>query len=237
MGARRVRRRLHAAVHRLPHQPAGLWDGIHDGLAYWLGQHGPGRGGKAWYFYVVVLFAEEWPALLLGARRRRRRAAAGRRCCGCSWSGTSRSRSPSTAGRASTSPGSCCTRCCRCCCWRASACRRSGTRAGAGRPRSASSLVAACAALRRLRVVVGERRERRRPARVPRHHAVGRAVKGVRDEVLAVAGARRARGPRRARHRRHRGGRDVPVGVVLPRPAGRLPRPHARRRCRPTPTP
>jgi uncharacterized protein (TIGR03663 family) len=46
--------------------PAGLWDGIHDGLAYWLAQHGPGRGEKEWYFYIVVLFAEEWPALLLG---------------------------------------------------------------------------------------------------------------------------------------------------------------------------
>jgi uncharacterized protein (TIGR03663 family) len=47
--------------------PGGLWDGIHDGLAYWLAQHGPGRGEKEWYFYIVVLFAEEWPALLLGA--------------------------------------------------------------------------------------------------------------------------------------------------------------------------
>ena len=47
--------------------PGGLWDGIYDGLAYWLAQHGPGRGEKEWYFYIVVLFAEEWPALLLGA--------------------------------------------------------------------------------------------------------------------------------------------------------------------------
>jgi uncharacterized protein (TIGR03663 family) len=47
--------------------PAGLWDGLHDGLAYWLGQHGEGRGEHEWYFYTVVLFAEEWPALLLGA--------------------------------------------------------------------------------------------------------------------------------------------------------------------------
>jgi uncharacterized protein (TIGR03663 family) len=47
--------------------PAGLWDGLHDGLAYWLDQHGEGRGEKEWYFYTVVLFAEEWPALLLGA--------------------------------------------------------------------------------------------------------------------------------------------------------------------------
>jgi uncharacterized protein (TIGR03663 family) len=47
--------------------PAGLWDGIHDGIAYWLEQHEVGgRGEKEWYFYIVVLFAEEWPALLLG---------------------------------------------------------------------------------------------------------------------------------------------------------------------------
>jgi uncharacterized protein (TIGR03663 family) len=47
--------------------PPGLWDGIYEGLAYWLAQHGPGRGEKEWYFYIVVLLAEEWPALLLGA--------------------------------------------------------------------------------------------------------------------------------------------------------------------------
>jgi uncharacterized protein (TIGR03663 family) len=46
--------------------PAGLWGGIYDGLAYWLAQHGPGRGEKEWFFYIVVLLAEEWPALLLG---------------------------------------------------------------------------------------------------------------------------------------------------------------------------
>jgi uncharacterized protein (TIGR03663 family) len=47
--------------------PGGLWDGIYEGLHYWLAQHGPGRGEKEWYFYIVVLFAEEWPAVLLGA--------------------------------------------------------------------------------------------------------------------------------------------------------------------------
>jgi uncharacterized protein (TIGR03663 family) len=47
--------------------PSGLWAGIHDGLDYWLAQHGPGRGEKEWYFYIVVLFAEEWHALVLGA--------------------------------------------------------------------------------------------------------------------------------------------------------------------------
>jgi uncharacterized protein (TIGR03663 family) len=47
--------------------PGGLWDGIYEGLKYWLAEQGPGRGEKEWYFYIVVLFAEEWPALLLGA--------------------------------------------------------------------------------------------------------------------------------------------------------------------------
>jgi uncharacterized protein (TIGR03663 family) len=47
--------------------PAGLWDGLYEGLAYWLGQHEVGRGGEAWFFYGVLLFGEEWPTLLLGA--------------------------------------------------------------------------------------------------------------------------------------------------------------------------
>ena len=48
-------------------RPSGLWDGIYDGLAYWLEQHGLGRGEKEWFFYTVVLLAHEWPVLLLGA--------------------------------------------------------------------------------------------------------------------------------------------------------------------------
>jgi uncharacterized protein (TIGR03663 family) len=47
--------------------PAGLWDGIYEGLHYWLNQQPVARGGEPWYFYIVVLFGEEWPALLLGA--------------------------------------------------------------------------------------------------------------------------------------------------------------------------
>ena len=41
--------------------------GLYTGLEYWLGQHEVGRGGEAWYFYLVVLFGDEWPVLLLGA--------------------------------------------------------------------------------------------------------------------------------------------------------------------------
>jgi uncharacterized protein (TIGR03663 family) len=47
--------------------PAGLWDGIHDGLSYWLGQHEVGRGGEAWFFYGVILAGVEWPVLVLAA--------------------------------------------------------------------------------------------------------------------------------------------------------------------------
>jgi uncharacterized protein (TIGR03663 family) len=46
--------------------PAGLWDGLYEGLAYWLGQHEVGRGGEPWFFYLVVLFGHEWPTLALG---------------------------------------------------------------------------------------------------------------------------------------------------------------------------
>lgn len=42
------------------------WDGLWEGLDYWLGQHDVGRGGEAWFFYVVVLLLEEWPVVLLG---------------------------------------------------------------------------------------------------------------------------------------------------------------------------
>jgi uncharacterized protein (TIGR03663 family) len=46
--------------------PSGLWDGLYESIAYWIGQHGVGRGGEKPYFYVVVLFGEEWPVLALG---------------------------------------------------------------------------------------------------------------------------------------------------------------------------
>jgi uncharacterized protein (TIGR03663 family) len=45
--------------------PPGLWDGIHDGLAYWLAQQDVGRGGEPWYFYFAVLTGHEWPVVLL----------------------------------------------------------------------------------------------------------------------------------------------------------------------------
>ena len=45
--------------------PSGIY-GLWTGLDYWLGQHGVGRGGESPVFYSVVLFAHEWPVLLLG---------------------------------------------------------------------------------------------------------------------------------------------------------------------------
>jgi uncharacterized protein (TIGR03663 family) len=47
--------------------PSGLWDGLYESIAYWIRQHGVGRGGEKPYFYVAVLFGEEWPVLALGA--------------------------------------------------------------------------------------------------------------------------------------------------------------------------
>ena len=43
------------------------WDGLWEGLDYWLGQHDVGRGGEAWFFYIVILALEEWPVVVLGA--------------------------------------------------------------------------------------------------------------------------------------------------------------------------
>ena len=119
--------------------PAGLWDGIHDGIAYWLDQHETGgRGEKEWWFYIVVLFAEEWPALLLGlvgAIVTIRRPTLLRAFL--IWDFLVSLALYSYASERFSwlvlHP------CCRCCCSRASACRRSGTHAGGGPGSSASS--------------------------------------------------------------------------------------------------
>jgi uncharacterized protein (TIGR03663 family) len=47
--------------------PGGLWAGLHDGLAYWLGQQPVGRGGEPPGFYVFLLLGVEWPVVALGA--------------------------------------------------------------------------------------------------------------------------------------------------------------------------
>nr|MBA2512970.1 TIGR03663 family protein [Solirubrobacterales bacterium] len=47
--------------------PGGLWDGIYDGLAYWLGQQPVARGGEPVGFYAFLLLGEEWPVVGLAA--------------------------------------------------------------------------------------------------------------------------------------------------------------------------
>lgn len=42
------------------------WDGLWEGLDYWLGQHEVGRGGEARVFYAVILGLNEWPVVGLG---------------------------------------------------------------------------------------------------------------------------------------------------------------------------
>ena len=91
------------------------------------------------------------------------------------------------------------------------------------------AVVGAGARLRRAtpRALVNARPPRR-PARVPGLHAVlGGGQAASRDEVVALRRAPRA--GKLDDHRRLRRGRDVPVGVVLPRPRRRLPGPHRRR--------
>ena len=203
--------------------PAGLWDGIHDGIAYWLDQHETGgRGEKEWWFYIVVLFAEEWPALLLGlvgAIVTIRRPTLLRAFL--IWDFLLSLALYSYASErfswlvlhpllpllllAGVGVQAI---------WDA--------RAALGRearPRRRRAV----RRLRGLHVVVGERGERRGPARVPRHHAVGGGRQGGARPGRGGRGARPPRGPLAEHPHRLGRGRDVPVGVVLPRPPGRLP--------------
>ena len=110
----------------------------------------------------------------------------------------------------------------------AAAAARGARRAGdLGRPRAAGREARARAGRRRrrlrgLRLVDGERRERGRPARVPRHHAVLRGGQGRPRRGRGGGGEGAPRGARAEHRGRRRRRRDVPVGVVLPRPAGVL---------------
>ena len=225
LGAGRVPRRLHAALHDLPHPPRRACDGLYTGLDYWLGQHDVGRGGESWIFYVVVLFGVEWPALLLGAvgavvalRRPtllrvfliwafvlslRRLLVGGREV---RLAGAAPAAAAAAAGRD----------------------RRAGDLGRApALVRRGSALAAAVGGvrLRRLRLVPRQRRAPRRPARAAGLDAVlggGRSASPTRSSRRPT---RRARRPAVHDHRRLRRGRDVPVGVVLPRPRRRLRRP------------
>ena len=172
--------------------PPGLWDGLYESIAYWLGQHDVGRGGEKPYFYVAVLFGEEWPVLLLGRASARSSRSASRPCCAPSWSGASRCRWRSTRGRARSSRGSSCTRCCRWSCSPGSACRRCGRRAARGSG-SAGLAVAAVAALyvpfASWSVNVEHRAD---PRELLVSTQSSEQVKRVSDEVLAMARSSRS---------------------------------------------
>ena len=175
--------------------PSGLWDGLYESIAYWLGQHDVGRGGEKPYFYVAVLFGEEWPVVLLGAVGAVRRRSASRPSCARSWSGASRCRWRSTRGRARSSPGSCLHPLLPLillagvgvqALWEARG-TRLGPRRARGRRRRR--------ALRPGRVVVGERRAPRRPARAAGLHAVlrGGQARGRRGRARWRARSRSCR--------------------------------------------
>ena len=108
----------------------GHWDGLWEGLDYWLGQHGVGRGGEAPFFYVVILALNEWAAVVLGAVGAVASPAVRLRS-GCSRSGASSCRCSCTDGRARSSRGWSCTRCCPCWCSPGSGSRRRGAPDGA----------------------------------------------------------------------------------------------------------
>ena len=64
---RAVPRRLHAALHDVPHPPDGRATASTRASTTGSASTSVGRGGEPWSFYVVVLFGVEWPVLLLGA--------------------------------------------------------------------------------------------------------------------------------------------------------------------------
>ena len=206
--------------------PKGVY-GLYTGLDYWLGQHEVGRGGEASYFYAVVLFAHEWPVLLLGAVGA---VVAFRRptllrlflvwafvvsLVVYSWAGEKfawlvlHPLMPLIllAGV--------------------------GVQVDLGAPpavvrRARPRRHRRRARLHRLRVLPGQRRARRRPARVPRLHPV-RHRRRARARRGDGAGAKR---PELNVTIDERGGRDVPLRLVLPPPQRRLHRPQPGERGR-----
>ena len=211
--------------------PSGLWDGLYESIAYWLGQHDVGRGGEKPYFYVV------------GAVRRGVAGAAARRASGPCVA----FRQPTVAARlpglglravagdllvggrevrvarpapaAAADPAR-----------RASACRRCGRRAARGSAAPGSRSPPSAALYVPVASWCGERRAPRRPARAAGLHAVLRG-----GQARGRRGRRRdgaSKQPKLSVDDRLLRRRDVPLRLVLPRPRGRLPRPHP-----PRPTP
>ena len=217
--------------------PAGLWDGLHDGLAYWLGQHGPGPRREG----VVLLHRRPVRGGVARAAARRgrrdRRAAPpdaaqalpdlGLRALA---RGLQLGERALHVARAAPAAAAAAARRAR----RAGDLGRAPALDGPARPRGRRAVRGRDRAHAR-----GARTSRTAPTRASSSSPRSRRtqVRDVRDEVEAVAA------------RAEREGRDVsilvdaaegatlPVGVVLPRPAGRLPRPRARRpSCPRTPT-
>ena len=127
LGPGRVRRRLHDPLHDLPHPPRRACDGLYTGPRL-LARPARGRPRRR---VAGLLRRRAVRGRVAGAAarrgRRRGRGAPADAAAACSWSGRSWSRWSSTRGRARSSPGSCCTRCCRCSCWPGSGSRRSGS--------------------------------------------------------------------------------------------------------------
>ena len=205
--------------------PSGLWDGLYESIAYWIGQHGVGRGGEKPYFYVVVLFAHEWPVLLLGllgavfAFRQPTRAArlprvGVRAVAGDLLVGGREVRLARAAPAAAADPAG-----------------RRRRAVAVGQPRDR-------ARPRRHRGRRGDRALRADLARGGRTPSTARTrgssssppsppseVKQVADQVAGDG----AQEPEAVGDHRLRRRRDVPLRLVLPRPQRRLPRLHAGR--------
>ena len=100
------------AVHDVLHAPERRLRAL-TGLDYWLGQHDVGRGGEPPVFYAVAAVRARVAGAAARRRRRGRRVPAPDAAAAVPGLGVRASRWSSTRGRARSSPGWCCTRCCR----------------------------------------------------------------------------------------------------------------------------
>ena len=212
-------RLLHAAVHHLLHQTRRLWDGA---LRRASTTGSPSRrraaAGSRWCFYSAVLFGDEWPVLLLGAVGIVLVAAAPDHAARCSSSGTSSLSLAfySWAGERFA--------------WlvlhpllplillagigvQALGVSRRGSAppAGSRSPRSRSAYAGYASLL--VNAVHGAD-----PRELLVSTQSSTEVKQVADQVARARRERRGAPPRH-HHDRLRRGRDVPVRLVLPRPA------------------
>ncbi len=213
LGAGRLPRRLHDPLHDVPHPPRRGARPLHGARLLARPARGGPRRRAAWYFYLLVLFGDEWPVLLLGAVGvvvAVRRPHAARRVPDLGVRGL--------AGRLLVGGREV----------RLARPAPAAAAAPAGRARDPADLGRAPALVRE-----GRRRRGRRSGFAYAGYAsflVNAVNRADPRELLVVdpvggggQGRRRpGRRPRGARadldHRRRLRGRDVPVGVVLPRP-------------------